>query len=343
MITKLNKYLDDGWLISKKHDYYDLIIWNYSQSTQYESFWNETTLMARGLITDSLGNIVSRGFNKFFNWEENKLDRENIDLSKVKLFEKVDGSYIGVFWYDNQWITNSKGSFTTEQAIKAKEHINSFKDFDKFFSKDLTHNFEIVYPTNRIVVDYNGIDGIVYLSSTNKAGDIFFLETICDGMLRSKEYDFNFDYELIKSQNTNNEEGIVGYLPCGNMFKIKFANYIALHGIITNTSSYTIWECLRNGEDVKLMVDNIPDEFYGFVKSKIEEITTNFKALFVEVHLKYLIIPFKDELTDKEFATRIKDEEFKSQFFSLRNGRDISEWVWKKVKPKYELPFSTEN
>ena len=45
MIDILLKYEGDGWIHSAKHPEYDLLIWNYTQSTQYESFWDEITLM----------------------------------------------------------------------------------------------------------------------------------------------------------------------------------------------------------------------------------------------------------------------------------------------------------
>lgn len=342
MIDILLKYEGDGWIHSAKHPEYDLLIWNYTQSTQYESFWDEITLMCRGLVTDSKGNIISRGFNKFFNWEENKIKKSDIVLEDVKLFEKVDGSYIGVFWYNNQWITNSKGSFTTEQAIKAKEHIDSFTDFDLFFDKSLTHNFEIIYPVNRIIVDYFGQDKLVYLSSTNKAGEKTFLNDLPNGMSRAKLYDFKFDYDFIKALDKNNEEGVVGYTSCGKMFKIKFDNYVKLHGLITRTSSYTIWECLRNGEDIKLLIDNIPDEFYDFVKNVVNDILTNYDKLEKEILSQYDSLENKENLTDKEFAFLVKDLKFKHQLFSLRNKRSITNWLWLNVKPEYKLPFSDE-
>ena len=47
MIDILRKYEADGWIMSSVHPTYDLIIWNYTQSTQYNSHWDEITLMCR--------------------------------------------------------------------------------------------------------------------------------------------------------------------------------------------------------------------------------------------------------------------------------------------------------
>ena len=62
--------VEEGWLISQNHPTLDLTIYNYSQKTQYESNWNKHTLMCRGLVLNSKGDIVARPFPKFFNYEE---------------------------------------------------------------------------------------------------------------------------------------------------------------------------------------------------------------------------------------------------------------------------------
>lgn len=342
LIDTLRKYELDGWIISNKHPDMDIYIWNYTQSTQYESHWDEITLMCRSLVTDKSGNIISRGFNKFFNWEENKLDLSKLNLNDAKLFEKVDGSYIGIFFYKDEWIIRSKGSFTTEQAISAKIHFDSFSD-KTCFDKTLTHNFEIVYPNNRICVDYGNRDELVYLSSTDIDGNKSFIENLPMDVSRAKSYDFIFDYTTIKALNTDNEEGMVGYFPNGDMFKVKYDNYVKLHGLITRTSSYTIWECLRDGDDIKLLIENIPDEFYAFVHNTIESIETNFRRLTEEVYVDYSLIPDKETKTDKEFAEYVfKNSKYPSQMFSLRTNKDLSKWLWKEVKPEYKLPFKEE-
>ena len=61
---KLDKLVEEGWLISQVHPSLDLTIYNYSQKTQYDKMWNEETLSCRGLVLDSKGNVVARPFKK---------------------------------------------------------------------------------------------------------------------------------------------------------------------------------------------------------------------------------------------------------------------------------------
>ena len=72
MLEKLQKYLEDGLLYNQVHPTLDLTIWNYTEKVQYEGLWDEITLMCRGLVTNSKGEIVARPFKKFFNMEEGK-------------------------------------------------------------------------------------------------------------------------------------------------------------------------------------------------------------------------------------------------------------------------------
>jgi len=37
----------------------------------------------------------------------------------------------------------------------------------------------------------------------------------------------------------------------------------------------------------------------------------------------------------KEFALTVKDNEYKSFLFSLKNGREIADQLWRNLKPEY--------
>jgi tRNA splicing ligase len=138
-IDLLNKYYEDGWLVKRNHPTLPLIVWNYSPKTQYESRWDRVTLMCRGLVTDFQGNIVARTWGKFFNMEEGK----HTPTQDFEVFEKMDGSCIILFYYNDEWIFATRGSFESEQAIKAKELSSKYplENLDK----KKTYIFEIIY------------------------------------------------------------------------------------------------------------------------------------------------------------------------------------------------------
>jgi RNA ligase len=122
MLEKLNKYYEDGLLYKQVHPTLPLTIWNYTEKVQYENLWDEVTLMCRGLVTDDKGDIIAKPFKKFFNIEEGKYTpTENFEV-----FEKMDGSLGIVFWYEGQWILATRGSFTSDQAIKGTEILKRY-------------------------------------------------------------------------------------------------------------------------------------------------------------------------------------------------------------------------
>ncbi len=140
-LNTLEKYYQNGLLHKQTHPRLDLTIWNYSPKVQYERLWDDITLQCRGLVTNSKGEIVARPFKKFFNYEEHKPgDLPNEDF---EVYEKMDGSLGILFYYENKWIMATRGSFTSEQAIKGTEMLKKYP-LDKLDINN-TYLFEIIY------------------------------------------------------------------------------------------------------------------------------------------------------------------------------------------------------
>ena len=139
MLEKLNEYFEKGLVYKQVHPTLPLTIWNYTEKVRYEGLWDEITLQTRGLVTDNEGNVVARPFKKFFNIEEGKFE----PTEEFEVYEKMDGSLGIVFWYQGQWVVATRGSFTSDQAIKAKELLKKYNTDIMF--RHLTYCFEIIY------------------------------------------------------------------------------------------------------------------------------------------------------------------------------------------------------
>jgi RNA ligase len=59
------------------------------------------------------------------------------------VWEKMDGSLLIVFWYEGKWIVATRGSFTSDQAIKGVELLKKYNTDIMF--RHLTYCFEIIY------------------------------------------------------------------------------------------------------------------------------------------------------------------------------------------------------
>ena len=326
----LHKYYEEGWLIKQVHPTLPLTIWNYSQKTQYEGKWDEITLHCRGLVTDDEGNIVARPFQKFFNIEEAK----HRATKEFEVYEKMDGS-LGIFFYfKGEPVFASRGSFTSEQAIKGTELLNKY-NWKNCTHEDYTYMFEIVYPSNRIVVNYGDAEELIVLGviNTTTGEECKFDEMESEGFNIVMKYHTIKNYEYLKSLNWENKEGFVIKFANGDRCKIKFEDYLRLHKIMTEISTKSVWECLSNGDNIYEILKDVPDEFF----KGIEKYTK-------ELELEYLLIVAKTSATfnlykglnRKDFAESVKHDKHAPVLFRMMDGKEYSDTIWRAIKPEYK-------
>ena len=339
MLEKLNKYYEDGLLYKQVHPSLPLTIWNYSEKVQYENLWDEVTLMCRGLVTDNTGDIFATPFHKFFNIEEGKFTpTENFEV-----YEKMDGSLGIVFWYQGQWIVATRGSFTSDQAIKATEILKKYNKDIMF--RHLTFCFEIIYPENRIVLDYGDDEKLVLLGSFDKNGKEFDVEMWSQyGFDVVKKYDGIKDFNLLKSMIKDDQEGFVVKFTNGDRVKVKGVEYLRLHKIMTNMSTTSVWECLKNGDDVETILKDVPDEFYDKIKSYVRDLRYGFFQISEragKLHDGFRYGKYGDvdpEPTKKEFAEFVSKQQKVLQpvMFAMWDKKNYDEIIWRIIRPEFK-------
>jgi len=327
----LERYYKEGWLIKQTYPTLPLTIWNYSQATQYERKWDEITLQCRGLVTDEKGNIIARPFKKFFNIEE----REHTPTSEFEVYEKMDGSLGILFNYNQEWVFASRGSFTSDQCIKFKEIF--YKNHDELLlSRSNTYLFEIIYPENRIVVDYGGEEKIVMLGEIHTdSGEELDLEfNIQLGFNVVKKYDGIEDYTQLKSIIQNNQEGFVIRFSNGDRCKIKGEEYLRLHKIMTEISTKSVWECLNSGGDIYKVLENVPDEFFNKIDEYVEELNSQY--IILESKASIIFETLKEYISDRAtFAKYAKITPLAPILFKMLDGKSYRDVIWNMIKPEY--------
>lgn len=330
MWENLDNLINQGYISKKKHPTENLYILNYTAKTQYEKLWNDLTLQCRGLIVDNNLNIKARCFNKFFNYEEVHAE-VNSRLSsglKFDLCEKMDGSLGILYWVGKVPFIATRGSFESEQAIRATQILYKNTEINKL-DCNLTYLFEIIYPENRICVDYGKEEKLVFLAAFDiKSGE----ELTVDAPFKKPEF-YNADesFENLKKLNFPNKEGYVVRFEDGYRFKIKFEEYVRIHSLIFSLSTRSIWNCLRNNQSLEL--EGIPDEIYSLVKSCKNDLIEKFNK--AEKKSKILFESIKD-LPRKEFAERISNNEHASVLFKMLDNKDYKDIIWKKIEPEYK-------
>lgn len=338
----------------QKHPESDLLIWNYTQKCQFAKEWTEETMMARGLITDLEGNIKSRPFKKFFNYEEHFGDDcklQPLPLEEFTVTEKMDGS-LGILYFmpDGEPRIATRGSFTSDQAIKGTQILhkklrdtkNGFITFDRQY----TWLFEIIYPENRIVVDYGKTEDLILLACINtETGEETPVSIIDSPFTKVKSYDFK-DLSKIKEIQEPNAEGFVIRFKSGVRTKIKFAEYVRLHRLVTGVNAKTIWELLRNDDSFDDLLERVPDEFYEWVKETRKKLENEYEVIdqviCKNIYDEVRILPTRKEQAMSMMGNE-QDRQYAGIVFKMLDGEDYKDQIWKMIRPKAEKPWKEDS
>lgn len=338
----LQAHIDEGLITEVKHPAADLYIYNYTPKTQYARMWNQVTLMCRGLITDGSGRVIAQPFPKFFNYEEYHGEVPN---SKYNITEKMDGS-LGIT-YAHKGTVNlaTRGSFTSEQAKVGDEMLQAYiKEHGlEWYDERYTYLFEIIYPQNRIVVDYQGARRLVLLAVVNR-NDGTELDPAATGykdVVQTLPADTPLEDLFIKDEP--NKEGFVVHWANGLRLKIKFKDYVRLHRLLTQVSSKSIWELLRTGKPIEELLENVPDEFYSWVRDQVDSMQAGHDEVIATAAAVYDRV---NHMERKVLASAIKGMEapVRAIVWALMDGKHdvVQKVAWQFVKPKYEQPFKKE-
>jgi RNA ligase len=342
----LEEYIDKGLVVKQNHPTLSLSIYNYSRTTQYDSMWDDITLNCRGLVLDLEGNVIAKPFPKFFNYEEHK--PEDIPNENFEVYEKMDGSLGIIFHYEGDWLIATRGSFTSEQAIKGKEMLDKLNK--SALIPGYTYLAEIIYPENRIVVDYGNAEKLVVLGAyNNETGkEVEVSEMVNEGWEVVMMYKtWGEDWETLKKEISKDNEGYVIRFSSGMRMKIKGDEYVRLHKILTNFSSKDIWELLKNGEDLGPFLERVPDEFDDWVKRTAMNLRYSFHSIDEragKLHDGFRYGKYGDvdpEPSKKEFAEYVKQfpVELAAVMFKIWDKKAYDYIIWNMIKPMHQKPF----
>lgn len=328
---KLSSYEEQGLITSRVHPEFDnLVILNYTDKCVYDRAWDKVTRNSRGLIFDAdTGEVVARGLPKFFNHNEPGAPEIGLD-EEVIVMDKYDGS-LGILYTTpmGDYAIATRGSFASEQAIEGTKMLEGM-EFGVRAGETLL--FEIIYPENRIVLDYGSERSLRLIGAvSNETGEL--VRPSSKGVLfKGTYYDF-----LEQHTDRPNAEGVVIYASGGRAVKMKQDDYIALHRIVSNLTPKEIWRQLREGT-YEQYLPSVPDEFYGEVTYIAGNLIADYS--FIESSAIQWLEQLKRENqpTRKDQAlwiqNNVEPREIHGLMFSLLDDRDISDAIWRMIEPK---------
>ena len=277
----LNKLIADGYIQKRAHPTLPIYILNYSNKCMFENKWPYEACVCRGLVVDTMGNVISRPIPKFFNLGQTgpyifRNDQGNMDVRDeafdarflletagfyhrpLTITRKLDG-WAGISWnYEDKWGVASRGSFDSPGALYATEKFQKFVKYTavEFIPKNTTLFFEIISKETRVVVPYN-FEGLVLITAidnetgkemTYDALEILYKEI--NQYARERPWcrlveKFDKSIEQCVADDSMTEEGYVIAILRTNMppvrAKVKLAEYCRLHRILCGVTPQKIW------------------------------------------------------------------------------------------------------
>lgn len=343
----LEKMIAEKYISRQKHPDLDYYIYNYTHRAQFDRVWNNETLQCRGLILNGDNKVISRPFRKFFNLGELGQD-VNLE-GDFTVTEKMDGS-LGISYYGDKydgWNIATRGSFVSDQAVQATYMLrNKYRDFiTNCMNPNFTYLFEIIYPANRIVVDYGQEEKLVLLAIIDtESGNEFgydFLLRCADYIPVVQKYDGITDFKNI-IQRPNSEGYVVHFPETGLRFKVKFEEYVRLHKIMTGVNAKRVWEFLKEGQDLAPMLERVPDEFYQWITKTERNLREQYLDREQAATAVWAMV--KDLETRREQAAVILQQKkaIPGVVFNMLDGKMYDHIIWKDIEPEFEPPFKVD-
>jgi RNA ligase len=338
-LDALGEAIDQGYVKEREHPELPLWIYNYTDKTQFDQAWNDVTHNCRGLIVDDKLDIVARPFRKFFNYGDPRCPP--MDLNEmVMVTDKLDGS-LGIGYPTGEGpAIATRGSFTSDQALHATELLRTkYKGWQ--LPLGITPLWEIIYPENRIVLDYEGMDDLVLLGGiVRDTGEIYGPNTIAINWpwQRAETLWFLTVNVAVTLADRQNKEGVVLRFEDGRMVKVKQADYVALHKLVTRLSARSVWERMGAGETVSDICAQLPDEFHKFVIDVGTELLDKRADILHAARDEFWDITQKlgKDFTRKEFAALACQSQYAPYLFMYLDEQDIGPNIWKSIKPEGE-------
>lgn len=332
--------LREGLVVERKHPNLPLAILNYTARCQYErGLWGPVTTQCRGLIYNTeTGEVVARPFRKFFNYGQQEAPALTLDASVI-VTDKLDGS-LGVLYPTTMGrAIATRGAFESDQAKHATDVW-----WDRYATvaipRGWTLLFEIVYPENRVVLDYGERDelillGAVEIETGRSIGPLDTLLASWPGP-RAETFGYTSLTEALAAKPRPNAEGlVVHFVDTDERVKIKQEDYVALHRIVMGLNERSVWEHLRSGKPIAELLAALPDEFHAWTGEVAARLLATVETGAAEVERAYstILASLPADFTRKDFALHAVPHPFKWALFHRLDGKDFRPGLWDTCYP----------
>lgn len=368
-MTKLNEVMDTtrlaqliatGYVSRRQHDRFPLAILNYTAQAQYDAAleWGPELNLARGLIFNvETEEIVARPFAKFWNFNDERHPEtllQNLPSENPIVTDKLDGSLGILYSWEGQNYVATRGSFHSDQAEWATAWLRRHAPALELPASH-TVCCEIIYPENRIVVDYD-FRGLVVLSIVHRQTGLELNRGEVRDWSRAVGLDVVPDFRKTlaecAAENIEGREGyVLTYPSSGLKIKVKFEEYVRLHRMLFGLNPKSIWEMLSGSPESRvalnrMLADNtLPAGFRDWLIGWTQKLNLAFAEIdFRSGQMVYeaLQIPGATRRNQAEFFNNSRYANYSSVCFAKLDHKLSDEVIWRMIKPRATDSFKTE-
>lgn len=356
---ELQKYLREKGLeklceeynikVNRHQKYPHLVCLKYSQIDSPMS--EKVVQQSRGIILDEENNwqIISYSYDKFFNYGEPLAI--DINWNTATVYDKLDGSLMVLYFYDNQWQVQSSGTADGSGQVHgfplsfAQLFWNVWDELKYRLPQetDYCFSFELLTPYNRIVVQQNKnnlvLHGVRNIKTLQEEKPQIWAEKYGFNLVKTFPL-YNNWRDIIKAAEKLAPTEAEGYVICDDNF----------HRIKVKSPQYVAWAHFRSSfstrKMLQIILNNEGDEFLNYYPEWTKlyyDIQQKYEKLITEIQDKYQ--QYQSIPIQKDFAFAVKHLPYSGILFALRGGKSasIKEALMNTSIPKVEQLLDIKN
>ncbi len=314
---------------SRHSEFHNLVLLKYSQlnSPMAELIVQQ----CRGLIVDENRDWepVCVPFFKFFNIGEGHA--AVIDWETARVYEKLDGSLMSIYFYEGQWRVASSGTPDASGSM-GKLTLTMAECFWRTWEElgyqwpapayqGTTFMFEFMTPWNRVIVQHEK-PRIVLIGYRDRDLQEFSPgEFAQSGWETVKSFPLNTMSGVLQAVQTLKPLENEGYVVCDakfNRVKVKSPAYVALHHLRDSFSRRRLVEIVQHGESEEFLA------YFPDFEPEYRDVKKRFDTLVEATETAWNDLPDFAPHQQKEFAFAVKGMPYAAVFFALRAGKTPS-------------------
>jgi hypothetical protein len=293
---------------------------------------------ARTLILDADNDwaTICQGYVKWFNYGEGY--GQELDWSTARVLEKVDGTLIVCYWYNNQWNVCTTGTADggpfAELFWKQAEKQGIILP-NKWPWNSFCYMFEYVSPETRIVVPYP--EPHIYLHGARSTTTWKEVDPKIIGRQNKwevvKQYPLSTVEQVIeaaKALTPDKAEGFVVVDRDYRRLKIKSLLYVKIHHLKDQMSERHLLDVARNNEDSEVLV------YFPDIREAVNKYKRQLEKLEIDIYVAFMQCWKKAQKESqgtnrKDFALEAVKYPFSNALFTFLDDKvkNAREWICK--------------